>query len=191
MILRRLAPNTGLTWLAWLLLIAMVFLGFTITQQQTLGSLHRHTGLEPRNTFVFTAVSGLADDWKARRQQQEISGHGQLLLGTSFDPSRWSEKHSRMAHSFQAHDAHDHDSLERHHHAPSDGTVVALDGAADAVDAIDSSAHGASMLLPVIGTPSDALTLQAIAGDRCCWLVAGLVAFTSRNIPPPLRPPTV
>ncbi len=182
---RRVTPRSIQQSLLWLLLVAMVLLGLTITQHRALGSLHKHSNLELRNTSVLTAVSVLASDWKARWQQQKILGHGQLLLATPSTAMDWPAVAPRGSHN------HDHDALERHHHAADDGTVVALDGAAQGVSAVDGSSTAASIMLPVVGTPNEALTLQAIASHTVNWPVASFAALVSRAIPPPLRPPTV
>lgn len=185
MTLRRVAPRSIQKSLVWLLLLAMVLLGLTITQQQALGSLHKHSNLQSRHTSVITAVFVLANDWNARWQQQKILGHRQLLLGTPSNEMDWPGVASRGSHD------HDNDALERHHHAADDGTVLALDGAAQGVSAVDGSSTAGSIILPVVGTPNDALTLQAAASNPMRWPEAGFTAFVSRTLPPPLRPPTV
>lgn len=182
---RRLAPSTIQKSLVWLLLVAIALLGLTITQQQALGSLHKHFGLESRTTVVVAVVASLASDWKGRWQQQNIRGHGQLVLGTASNAMDWPPVAPRSAHG------HDHDALERHHHAAGDETVVALDGAAQRVEAVDGSNTASSIVLPIVGTPGNALTLQAIASDAGAWPTPGFAALVSRAIPPPLRPPTV
>ena len=182
---RRPVLSTILKSLVWLLLVATALLGLTITQQQALGSLHKHSGLESRNTVVTAVLASLASDWKGRWQRQNIHGHGQLVVGTPFDAMDWPAIAPRGSHD------HDHDALERHHHAPNDATVVALDGAAERVEAVDGSATAASFVLPVAGTPGNALTLQVITSDAGTWPAPGFAALVSRAIPPPLRPPTV
>ncbi len=138
------------------------------------------------------AVATLANDWLNRWQQQHLFGHGQLLLGTASDASPWPSNTSRVSHTTDVGSthAHDHDSLERHHHAVGDGSVAALDAVAELADAADSSTAGASMLLPVAATPNDGLVLPAIADRRGPWPVDHSAAFVSRDVAPPLRPPS-
>ncbi len=190
---RRVAQNAGLQGLVWLLLVAVALMGLTITRQQALGSLHMHTDRESQGTpQLRIAVATLANDWLNRWQQQHLFGHGQLLLGTASDASPWPSNTSRVSHTTDVGSthAHDHDSLERHHHAVGDGSVAALDAVAELADAADSSTAGASMLLPVAATPNDGLVLPAIADRRGPWPVDHSAAFVSRDVAPPLRPPS-
>lgn len=174
----RAAHTVGQKCLAWLLLIAVACMGLTITRQQALGSLHRHTDHSLHMPSAVTATfSSLVSDWTGRWQQQKVRGHGQLLLAAAHFPAP------------SPSDVHDHNTLERHHHAPHAANVVALDGAAVAADAADSPAGGASVLLPVLGTSGSRLFWRVTAAHRGPWPVGHAVAFVSRSIAPPLRPP--
>ncbi|MES2952217.1 MAG: hypothetical protein V4858_27135 [Pseudomonadota bacterium] len=187
---RRTAQNAGLQSLVWLLLVAVALMGLTITRQQALGSLHIHADRESQGTpRLSTAVATLANDWLSRWQQQHVFGHGQLLLGTASGAAPWPSNISGVSHTTDVRSthAHDHDSLERHHHTVDDGSVIALDGAAEVAD---DSAAGALILLPVAATPNDGPAMPAIAERRGPWPVDNFAAFVSRNVAPLLRPPS-
>lgn len=174
------AQTVGQKCLAWLLLVAVALMGLTITRQQALGSMHRHVDQGTHlPSAVAAAITSVASDWKSRWQQQKVRGHGQLSLATVHFP----------AHSPSHYQAHDHDTLERHHHAPHDASVVALDGAAEFADAADSPANGASILLPALGAAGSGLAWLKSTAHRGPWPVGQAVDFVSRSIPPPLRPP--
>jgi hypothetical protein len=180
----RVTPSTHQKRLVWLLLVALVLLGLTITQRQVLGSLHTHADVGPTHTLTSAAVSSLAHDWKIRWQRQKMLGHGQLVLATPFDAVVWPTVATRGAH------VHGHGALERHHHAADDETVVAIDGAAQVAEAGESPTTSASLLLPAVGTPVDAIKLPAVSRNTGAWPVASFATLVSRAIPPPLRPPT-
>lgn len=185
---QRVAHTAGQQCLAWLLLLAVALMGLTITRQQALGSLHSHA--PPRlhiPSTVTTAVSSLANNWKSRWQRQKVLGHGQLQLDTAANAALWTA--NTASHAAHGH-MHDHDALERHHHAADDATVVALDGAAELAGAADSPANGGAILLPAAGLPGGALVLQAVAQRTGPWPAGRAVAFVSLSVPPPLRPPT-
>lgn len=191
---QRLATTAGQKCLTWLLVLAIGLMGLTITRQQVLGSLHSHAEQTPRTSSVLnTALSNLASDWISRWQQQQVIGHGQWLLGTASDATTWPVDSAAVAEATRSHDAdaHDHNSLERHHHAAHDASVVALDGAAQLADAADSSANGASVLLASVGALAAGLSLPTVAEHNGPWPAGRMVAFVSRSVPPLLRPPTV
>ena len=193
MIQQRPAITPGQKYLAWLLVLAIGLVGLTITRQQLLGSLHTHADHTPRPPSVLsTALSDLASDWISRWQQQQVIGHGQLLLATASEGTPWPSDSAAVTDATRLHDAHahDHDSLERHHHAAQDASVVALDGAAELADAADSSANGASVLLASVGAIADGLSLPDMDKHNGPWPIGRLVAFVSRSVPPLLRPPT-
>lgn len=185
----------GQKWLVWLLLVAVAVMGLTITRQQALGSLHSHPDQRPRlSTALRAAASSLGNDWARRWQQQQVNGHGQLLLGTAAYGTLWqSDKDNTAAASAtRVHDdhKHSHDSLERHHHGAHDASVVALDGAAELVAASDSPASGVPLLLLGIGAPSAGLVLQATTSHIGTWPQGRFAALASRSVPPLLRPPS-
>jgi hypothetical protein len=181
----RAAHPIGQKCLAWLLLIAVAFMGLTITRQQALGSLHGHADQGPRISSVLTtALSSLASDWVDRWQEQKAFGHGQLLPAIFHGADV-------LSHAPVYAQAHDHSALERHHHVADDVTVIALDGAAATADAADSSTLGGSLLLPIVWTPAAGLVLHAIAEQTVPWPVGRFVAFASRTVPPLLRPPSL
>ena len=190
MTLRRAEPPTSARSLVWLLLVAVALMGLTVTRQQALGPLHTHAEQGARSTSTFSAaVSSLASDWLSRWRQQQVFGHTQLRLAAASDErALWSPGDARTG-EHTAH-IHDHDTLERHHHAADDASVVALDGAAQAADAADSSAAGAPNLLPIVTTTSDGLAVPALAARSGPWPVDRAAAFASRSVAPLLRPPT-
>lgn len=176
------APTVGQKCLTWLLLVAVALMGLTITRQQALGSLHRHADHGAHQpSAVAAALTILASDWNERWQQQKMRGHGHLLSAAAHFPAPAPSR--ALVHE------HDHNTLERHHHAPHDASVVALDGAAEFADAADSPASGSSVLLPALGAAGSELAWLQSAEHRGPWPVGHAVAFVSRNIPPPLRPP--
>lgn len=180
----RAAHPIGRKCLAWLLLVALVFMGLTITRQQALGSLHSHADQGPHiSTALKNALSSLANDWVDRWESQQAFGHGQLLTGIFHSADV-------QAHAPVYAHTHDHSDLERHHHAPSDATVVALDGTAGSADTADSSAMGVSLLLPIVWTSTAGLVLHAVAEQTGPWPVGRLVAFATRTVTPLLRPPS-
>jgi hypothetical protein len=174
--------------LVWLLLLAVVLMSFSVARQQALGSLHLHagTGLPSASTFTAkfsAAASGLASHWLSRRHQQQVFGHGQLQVGIAATPALWavSVKHDR------GHDeSHRHDTLERHHHALGDESVVALDGATEAADV---GSVGAALLLPAFATPSLGLEWAGTLASNGSWPVHGAVRFATRKVASLLRPP--
>ena len=178
----------GTRSIIWLLLLAVVLMGFSVARQQALGSLHQHAEAELRSAFTFTttfsaAASGLASHWLSRRQQQQVFGHGQLQAGVTAAPALWAASARRD----NRHDEdHHHDTLERHHHALSDDSVIALDGAAEAAD---TSSVGAALLLPLLASPSQGLVLATTTGRNGSWPVQGGVRFVSMKVAPLLRPP--
>ena len=194
---QRVAHSAGQKGLAWLLVLAIGLLGLTITRQQVLGSLHSHTDNALHTPSVLsTAVSNLAHDWISRWQQQQVFGHGQLILGSASAVPPWPAARAAVADASRLHDvhdshAHDHDSLERHHHAAHDASVVAVDGGAQLADAADSSANGPSVLLTGAGVLADGFNVPMVAEHNGPWPVGRFVAFASRSVPPLLRPPTV
>lgn len=182
------------TALVWLLLFAIAVLGLTTTTQQALGSMHRHADQSPHPTFELSAaVASVASDWVARRQQQEVAGHGQLRLDTGAYALRWLANHTRMVRLVQQPQDHHHahDAFERHHHAPDGANLVSLDGAAEGVSAADGSGSAASVVLPLVGSPSRVMALPGLAGTRGPWPVVDGALFASRSVAPPLRPPAV
>lgn len=181
--------NVGVQSLVWLLLVAMLLMGLTVTRQQALGSLHRHADAALQGSApLATAASALASDWLNRWRQQQMFGHSALRLRMAADATLWPPSAGVQGHD----DGHDHDSLERHHHAVGDASVVAVDGAAEAVaESADGGGAGAVVMLPVAATPSAGLAVPALATRTGPWPVASATAFVSRNIAPPLRPPAV
>lgn len=189
---RRALPS-GQRCMAWLLLLAVALMGLTVTRQQVLGSLHSHTDQGPRlSVALHIAVSSLGSDWARRWQQQHILGHGQMLMAAT-DSTDWPSDTAEAANATRLHEshAHNHDSLERHHHAAHDASVVALDGAAELANASDSPASGASLLLFSLAAPSAALTVPANASHMATWPSGRFAALASRSVPPLLRPPSV
>ncbi len=187
---QRVAQHVGVQSLVWLLLLAVALMGLTVTRQQALGSLHLHADQQPQGTSVLAAaVSSLASDWLIRWQHQHLFGHQQLRLGAASDAPLWPSSDFRDSDATATRGTHTHDSLERHHHAVDDGSVVALDAAAEAAGAADSSATGGTILLPVAATPGNGLVLPAIAKRGGPWPVDRTTAFVSRSVAPPLRPP--
>ncbi len=181
----RTAHPIGQKWLAWLLLVAVALMGLTITRQQALGSLHSHADQGPRMASALSAaVSNLGNHWINRWQLQQAVGHGQLLANAGSDG---------MPDATGLHDSdpHDHDALERHHHAAHDASVLAVDGAAESAAAADSAASGGSVVLSGFGVPSAGLVVPTMTGFNGPWPVGRLAAFVSRSVPPLLRPPSL
>lgn len=176
---RRVKRHTRAQSLVWLLLFAVAVMGLTVTRQQALGSLHLHAYQGSLgSSFLASAVSQLASDWHSRWRQQQRFGHSQLRLHPAWDPTLGSGNDTIP---------HDHDAFERHHHAEGDSSVIAVDGAAESAE---SSATGALIVLPVVSKLSDGLTLPTMAGRTGPWPVDPDTAFASRNVAPPLHPPT-
>jgi hypothetical protein len=191
MIQRRAKPHDSARALVWLLLVAVALMGLTVTRQQALGSLHLHADQGARGVPSFSAtVSNLASDWLSRWRQQQVFGHKQLRFAAIPDAATTWPASDPEADTGSVH-SHAHDSLKRHHHAAGDASVVAVDGAAPAADAVDSSAAGAAHLPPLVATPGEGLVLPTPAARRGPWPVDGATAFVSRNISPLLRPPSI
>ena len=190
MTLRRAEPPTSARSLVWLLLVAVALMGLTVTRQQALGPLHTHADQAVRGNSTFSAaVFSLASDWLGRWRQQQVFGHNQLRLAAVSDSAAFLPLSDDSHPGTGSAHAHDDDALERHHHAVGDAGVVAVDGAAQAADAADSSAAGAPNLLPIVATPNGGLALPALADRRGPWPIDGGTAFVSRSIAPLLRPP--
>ena len=192
----RIQRDTGTRSLVWLLLMAVMLMGLTITRQQALGSLHRHTGQELRApSKLSTAVSSLASNWLNRWRQQQLFGHSELRTRLATDTTLWPSRATQLAdhaHASGAHpETHQHDALERHHHAMGDGSVVALDGAAQAAEAADGGSSGASLVSPGVATPSAGLAMPDPHADKGPWPVDPGTAFATRSVAPALRPPAV
>jgi hypothetical protein len=174
--------------LVWLLLLAVVLMSFSVARQQALGSWHQHADAELRSASTITApisaaASDLASHWLSRRQQQLVFGHGQLQVRMTSAPTLWAASAKRD----NGHDeSHHHDTLERHHHTLGDGSVIALDGAAEAAD---TGSVGAAVLLPMLASPSQGLVLTTTTGRNGSWPVQGGVRFASMKVAPLLRPP--
>lgn len=193
---RRVLRDAGTRSLVWLLVLAVVLMGLTITRQQALGSLHLHAGQELRDTSsLSTAASRLASNWLKRWRQQQLFGHTELRTHIATDAALWPSRATQHADRVLARDAHGpahrHDSLERHHHAISDGSVVALDGAAQAAESADGGSTSAPLVLPGVATPSAGLAVPALLADRGPWPVDRGAVFVSRSVAPALRPPAV
>ncbi len=188
----RVQRDAGTRSLVWLLLMAVMLMGLTITRQQALGSLHLHAGQELQGAFnLCTTASSLASNWLNRWRQQQFFGHSELRMRMAPDATLWPSPAPQLADQVQAGAAHGqphhHDSLERHHHAIGDGSVVALDGAAQAAE----SADGAPLVLSGIATPGAGLAVPALLADRGPWTVDPGAAFVTRSVAPALRPPAV
>ncbi len=185
MIHYRAAHPLGRKCLAWILLVAVVLMGQTITRQQALGSLHSHVDQGSHiSTGLTNALSSLARDWLDRWQAQKAFGHRQLLP-TNFHGAELQARAHVDPHS------HDHSTLQRHHHAAGDDTVIALDGASASADTVDTSAMGVSMLLPIVWAPDAGLMLHPISEPTGPWPAGRLFAFSSRTVLPLLRPPSL
>ena len=191
---RRVMQSAGTRSIVLLLLFSIVLLGMTVTRQQSLGPLHLHKDLRSQGVSTFSAAtSKLASDWLDRWRQQQRFGHSALRTRIAPDahllPLGLTEGNGPMlVHAASAHD-HDHDALERHHHRAGDGSVLALDGAAEAAELADGAAGGASSVLPIVAIPSDGLPLPAIERRGGAWPAATSTAFVSWYVTPPLRPP--
>ena len=134
-------------------------------------------------------ASGLAQDWLSRRQQQQVFGHGQVRLGLTTAPTLWaaSTPPARGRHLDTGHgDDHDHAALERHHHALGDGSVIALDGAAEGADL---GSMGAALLMPPFASANLGLPWASTVARNGSWPIHGAVRFVSRKVAPLLRPP--
>ena len=184
---RRVEQSAIARSLVWLLLLSIAFMGLTVARQQALGSLHMHADLGLRDSStISSAISSLANEWQSRWRQQQVFGHGYLRPYADRDAKPWPTANSgRAGHSAQP---HSHDDLERHYHATSDATVLALDGAAGSAE---DSANGAMLVLPMLATTSSALVLSALAAREGLWPVDGAVSFVSWSVAPPLRPPSL
>lgn len=178
----RAKHRVGARSLVWLLLLALALLGLTTTRQQALGPLHLHADHTVAGTpsALSAVASRFASDWHDRWRQQQMFGHAEVALRMTPGATRWPPGAR----------THNHDALERHHHALGDASVLALDGAAQAADTADGSTTGALVLLPVVALPDEGLTVPMLAATAGAWPVDGATAFASRPIAPPLRPPT-
>ena len=173
----RTTPSASHRGLAWLLLVAMALMGLTVTRQQALGSLHHHAGRTvPVPSAAATVLSELASDWKARWQLQRVVGHGQFLLDLGTDYSRRLAHAAPQASLANAHE-HDHDTLERHHHAPSDSDVVALDGSANGAQSADSPSGVSTVLLFAAGPIGNGPLWPTVALRQGSWPAGRAVLF--------------
>jgi len=186
---QRLPSQTiGTRSLIWLLLLAVVLMSFSVARQQALGSLHQHSDADFPVASTITgkisaAASNLASQWLSRRHQQQMFGHGQLQVRLKDASAQW----AAFAKRDSGHDeSHHHDTLERHHHALGDSSVIALDGAAEGAD---TGGVGAALLLPMLASPSQGIVLATTTDRNGSWPVQGGVRFASMKVAPLLRPP--
>jgi hypothetical protein len=181
------ARNAGTRSLLWLLLVTVALMGLSVTRQQALGSLHLHADASVRDTTTLgEEFSRIGAHWRARWQMQQVFGHGQMAWGVlAQEFPLWPTNDSR---SVPAHD-HAHGAAERHHHGVGDDSVLALDGAAEAASAAEGSTASAVSWFSAVGTPSVWPLLLALNTGKTHWPVYNAMAFSSRTIAPPLRPP--
>jgi hypothetical protein len=192
MIRRRLERHAGNRILVWLLMLIVALMGLTITRQQALGPLHVHQqNVFPDAIPFAVAASDFVGKWLQRWQYQQLHGHTQITMLLVPQATVWPERepldfdHAR-AHQLNA-QGHDHNTLQRHHHAANDRSVVALDGAAEPVQT------GSSQMLfsVVVASPSVVAVMPLAVALTDSWLVDSTAAFTSLSLPPPWRPPAV
>lgn len=177
----------GRRWLAWWLVALLPWLGLGIAQRQTLGPLHVHAapaaaGVQPGADRLREALAWWWTQVQAQtdaRQHARAHAHGLA--------------HGHAAASVHAHAAvhavapvHAHDAWQRHHHGADDASVIALD---DPGDHQGSTGAGASLLLPVLGSPAQGLCIEAGAALMRAWPWPSAARFSSWGMAPPLKPP--
>lgn len=167
--------------LIWCLIALLPWLGLGLVQRQTLGPLHVH-GPAPAaasGPAVSTLLHEALDWWwgqvlaqsRARAHHRahadgQVHGHAQV------------DAHTHPP-------THTHTAWQRHHHGLQDPSVMALDAAAEALDAQSAAAA----LLLVLGAPVGGWRLAAGLARYLAWPQARGVRVRSWGIAPPLPPP--
>ncbi len=172
-----------------LLVIAFALMSLTSASQNVLGFSHVHTNTVRLSDFsIRSASTSLASVWLNRWQQQRIFGHlraGSPLTTEYRETANSEELSVSAARAMQSH--HEHSEVERHHHDPTDSSVLEVDDGSGNADATGS----ASALAPVLGTPANGLTIPLHTALAKVWAHDFTVTLTSRSVLPLLRPPRV
>lgn len=174
-------------WLSWCLVALLPWLGLGIAQRQALGPLHVHAApgaaeLQPGADLVRAALAWWWAQVQAQtdaRQHARAHAHGRAHEHAHGPAAAKAGGHAEAA-------VHAHDAWQRHHHCGDDASVVALDAPGDGGG---SPGAGASLLLPVLGSPQDGLHIAAGTALARAWPRSGGAHFSSWGRAPPLPPP--